>query len=65
MTPRGGQREHQTGRPKRTEPKSLPVWCGQLSSQEREFIIKMLTPNERAAILLIMARKKEDEDNAQ
>ena len=34
MTPRGGRRKG-AGRPLRTEPKSRPIWCGQMSEQDR------------------------------
>jgi len=57
MTPRGGPRKNQTGRPKRNEPKSKPVWCGQMSEADRKLIMS-LTPDERQAALLEAARVK-------
>jgi hypothetical protein len=57
MTPRGGPRENQTGRPRRSEPKSKLVWCGQMSEADRTLIMS-LTPDERQAALLAAARVK-------
>jgi len=57
MSPRGGPRENQTGRPMRSEPKSKPVWCGQMSETDRTLIMS-LTPDERQAALLAAARVK-------
>jgi len=57
MTPRGGPRENQTGRPRRSEPKSKPVWCGQMNEADRKLIMS-LTPDERQAALLAAARVK-------
>ena len=51
MTPRGGRREG-AGRPPRTEPKSRPIWCGQMSEQDRALILELLTPGERGAALM-------------
>ncbi len=57
MTPRGGARAG-AGRPPRTEPKSLPIWCGQMSEQDRALILEMLTPAERYTALLDAAAIK-------
>ena len=46
------------GRPRRAEPKSTPVWCGQMSSSDRKLIMA-LTPDERQAVLLAAARVKQ------
>ena len=46
------------GRPRRAEPKSTPVWCGQMSSSDRKLIMA-LTPDERRAVLLAAARVKQ------
>lgn len=54
MTPRGGVRPG-AGKPKRTEPKSKPIWCGHMSETERQLIIAMLTPEERGQLLLEVA----------
>ena len=48
---RGGAREG-AGRPPRTEPKSRPIWCGQMSEQDRALILELLTPEERYAVLM-------------
>ena len=63
MTPRGGAREG-AGRPLRTEPKSLPIWCGQMAEQDRALILT-LTPGERKAALLDAVRKGERDETAQ
>ena len=57
MTPRGGRRKG-AGRPLRTEPKSLPIWCGQMSEQDRALILT-LTPDERYAALMDAVRIKQ------
>ena len=57
MTPRGGPRENQTGRPRRSGLKSKPIWCGQMSEADRTLIMS-LTPDERQAALLVAARVK-------
>jgi len=54
MTSRGDLRENQTGRPRRNEPKSKPVWCGQMSEAVRKLIMT-LTPGERQSVLLAAA----------
>ena len=64
MTPRGGRRKG-AGRPLRTEPKSLPIWCGQMSEQDRALILELLTPGERKAALLDAVRKGERDETAQ
>lgn len=53
----GGKREG-AGRPPRPNAKAKSVWCGQITDEEREFIIKNLTPEERLEALLKAARKK-------
>ena len=50
MTPRGGAREG-AGRPPRTEPKSRPIWCGQMAEQDLALILT-LTPDERYDALM-------------
>lgn len=51
MTPSGGKRPG-AGKPRRAEPKSKPIWCGQMSDAERQLIIAHLTPEERGRLLL-------------
>ena len=51
MTPRGGRRKG-AGRPPRTEPKSRPIWCGQMAEQDRALILELLTPEERYTALM-------------
>ena len=57
MTTHGGARPG-AGRPKRQEPKALPVWCGQISEQDRALILERLTPQERYAALMGAAQKE-------
>ena len=64
-TPRGGKREG-AGRPPRQEPKARPIWCGQMSEQDRAFIMDTLAPDERFDALMdavcIKQAKGEDDD---
>ena len=48
---RGGRRKG-AGRPLRTEPKSRPIWCGQMAEQDRALILELLAPGERYAVLM-------------
>ena len=57
MTPHGGARPG-AGRKPRQGPKSKPIWCGQMSEQDRALIIERLTPQERYAALMREARKE-------
>jgi hypothetical protein len=50
MTPRGGNRER-AGRKSRPAPKALAIWCGQISPEQRDFIMRWLTPDERFGVL--------------
>ena len=61
MTTHGGARPG-AGRPKRQEPKSLPIWCGQMSESDRRLIIERLTPAERYDALMREARKGRGDD---
>lgn len=45
------------GRKARTTPKSKPIWCGQVSEEDRAFIMKWLEPDERFQVLLKAANK--------
>ena len=57
---KGGARPR-AGRKPRSEPKSTPVWVGQLTKQEREYIVANLTPDERYKALLKAAQIKQGE----
>ena len=57
MTGRGGAREG-AGRPPRQEPKSKPIWCGQMPTEDREAILEWLTPTERGKALMDAVREK-------
>lgn len=57
MSPRGGPRDNQTGRPRRSGSKSKPIWCGQMNKADRKLIMK-LPPNKRQVSLLAAARIK-------
>jgi hypothetical protein len=46
------------GRKPRPEPKSKPIWCGQISEEQRDLIIQNLTPEERLDALLKAAEAK-------
>ena len=45
------------GRPPRTEPKTQPIWVGQITAEQRRLILT-LTPEERFAALVEAAREK-------
>ena len=64
MTPRGGVREG-AGRPRRTEPKSRPIWCGQMAEQDRALILELLTPDERYTALMDAVWMKGEDDDLQ
>lgn len=53
----GGRREG-AGRPVRGEPRSNPIWCGQMTGELRNMIIANLTPQERQVALLNAIRLK-------
>jgi hypothetical protein len=46
------------GRSRREEPKAKPIWCGQISEEQRALIMEKLTPEERLEALLTAAAKK-------
>ena len=58
MTTHGGAREG-AGRPPRTEPKSRPIWCGQMAEEHREMILDRLEPIERYEALMDAIERKE------
>ena len=57
--PRRGGTRPGAGRPGRTEPKSKPIWCGQLTDREREAILTVLTADERREALLAAVTRKQ------
>jgi len=54
--PRGGAREG-AGRKSRPAPKSKGIWCGQITDEQRSFIMQWLSPESRYAVLLAAANK--------
>ena len=46
------------GRHRREAPKSKGIWCGQISEEQRDFIMQTLTPEERLNALLQAAKAK-------
>jgi len=46
------------GRKPRDEPKSYPIWCGQISQEQRQLILDTLDAEERYLALLDAARRK-------
>ena len=50
----GGSRSG-AGRKARPSPKSKGIWCGQISQEDRDFIIQHLTPEERYQVLMAAA----------
>jgi len=54
MSPRGGKREG-AGRKVRSEPKSKGVWLGQITDEQRDFIMQWLSPDERFRVLMAAA----------
>jgi hypothetical protein len=43
------------GRKARPSPKSKPIWCGQISKEDRTFIMQWLSPDERFQVLMAAA----------
>jgi hypothetical protein len=56
MSPRGGNREG-AGRKSRSLPKSKGIWCGQITDEQRDFIINSLSSDERFGALWAAANK--------
>ena len=52
----GGKREG-AGRKSRPAPKSNGIWCGQITDEQRDFIIQWLSPDERFGALWAAANK--------
>lgn len=53
---RGGKREG-AGRKARPTSKATPIWCGQISKEDKAFIVKYLSPEERHQVLMAAANK--------
>lgn len=43
------------GRKQRLDPKSKPIWCGQIPQEDRAFIVKWLSPEDRYQVLMTAA----------
>jgi hypothetical protein len=43
------------GRKARPSAKSKPIWCGQISEEDRAFIMRWLSPDERFQVLMAAA----------
>lgn len=56
MSPRGGKRNG-SGRKPRPDPKSKGVWLGQITDEQRYFIMQWLSPDERFSVLMAAANK--------
>ena len=54
--PKGGSRKG-AGRKARPTPKSKPIWCGQISDEDRKLIVDNLSPDERYQVLMAAANK--------
>ncbi len=54
--PRGGTRKG-AGRKSRPAPKSKGIWCGQITDEQRDFIIQWLSPEDRYGVLMAAANK--------
>lgn len=50
----GGARKG-AGRKARPSAKSKPIWCGQISQEDRAFIVKWLSPEDRYQVLMAAA----------
>ena len=54
--PKGGARKG-AGRKARPVSKSKPIWCGQISDEDRKLIVDNLSPEERYQVLMAAANK--------
>ena len=54
--PRGGAREG-AGRKSRPAPKSKGIWLGQITDEQRDFIMQWLSPEDRYGVLMAAANK--------
>lgn len=50
----GGARKG-AGRKSRPAPKSKGIWCGQITNEQRDFIMQWLSPDERFSVLMAAA----------
>ena len=56
MMTRGGARKG-AGRKARPTSKAKGIWCGQITDEQRSFIMQWLSPEDRYAVLLAAANK--------
>ena len=54
--PKGGKREG-AGRKSRPSPKSKGIWLGQITDEQRDFIMQWLSPEDRYGVLMAAANK--------
>jgi len=54
--PKGGARKG-AGRKARPTTKAKGIWCGQITDEQRDFIIQWLSPDERFSVLMAAAKK--------
>lgn len=54
--PKGGARKG-AGRKSRQSPKSKGIWCGQITDEQRDFIMQWLSPEYRYGVLMAAANK--------
>jgi hypothetical protein len=53
---RGGARAG-AGRKSRPSAKSKGIWCGQITDEQRDFIMQWLSPEDRYSVLMAAANK--------
>jgi len=54
--PKGGTRKG-AGRKARPTSKAKGIWCGQITNEQRDFIMQWLSPEERYGVLMAAANK--------
>ena len=54
--PKGGARKG-AGRKARPTSKAKGIWCGQITDEQRDFIMQWLSPDERFSVLVAAANK--------
>ena len=52
----GGLRKG-AGRKARSTSKAKGIWCGQITDEQRDFVIQWLSPDERFSVLMAAANK--------
>lgn len=52
----GGLRKG-AGRKARPAPKAKGIWCGQITDEQRDFIMQWLSPEDRYGVLMAAANK--------